>query len=161
VQSSPSPSTRETLPMRAASLLALSLCVILLPAADAPADESDRILKLFMDEFVELTPGKGKFPASFKMGSADEDAPAAEKPVVTVTFARPFAIAKYEVTQELWSVVTGKNASRWKGKRNSVEMMDWNDAVSFCEKATAMLHKKKLLPADEVIRLPSEAEWEY
>src|SRR5262245_36714434 len=94
VQSSPSPPTRET-PMRAASLLAVALCVLLLPAADTPDADAERILKLFMSELVELTPGKGKYPAWFKMGSADEGAPAAEKPVVTVTFARPFAIAKY------------------------------------------------------------------
>ena len=32
-----------------------------------------------------LTPGEGKFPASFLMGSADDAAPASEKPAVKVT----------------------------------------------------------------------------
>jgi formylglycine-generating enzyme required for sulfatase activity len=136
--------------MRAAVLLALPLIAVLLAAVGAPADEEgDRVLKLFVEEFVELTPGKGKFPASFEMGA------------VTVRFKSPFAVAKYEVTQELWSAVTGKNASRWKGKRNSVEMITWDEARQFCVKATTMLRARKLIDAKTVIRLPSEAEWEY
>jgi formylglycine-generating enzyme required for sulfatase activity len=91
-----------------------------LPARQAPKAQK-AILQLFVDEFVELTPGKGKFPASFEMGSAGDQAPAAEKPAVKVTFKQPFAIAKYEVTQELYLTVLGKNASRWRGPRNSVE----------------------------------------
>ena len=38
----------------------------------------DAILNRFADEFVTLTPGEGKFPASFKMGST---ADASEQPV--------------------------------------------------------------------------------
>jgi formylglycine-generating enzyme required for sulfatase activity len=148
--------------MRAAVLITLPLLAALLPAPDSVSEDKDgRVLKLFLDEFVELTPGKGKFPASFVMGSPEKDAPAAEKPTVTVRFKSPFAVARYEVTQELWSAVTGKNASRWKGKRNSVEMMTWDEARQFCDKATKMLHARKLLDAKDVVRLPSEAEWEY
>src|SRR5207302_6285958 len=100
---------------------------------------------------VELTPGKGKFPASFKMGSAERDAPASEKPAVTVRLKAPFAVAKYEVTQELYALVTGKNASRWKGRRNSVEMVSWEEANTFCARLTELLRKKKLLGDREVI----------
>jgi len=78
-----------------------------------------------------------------------------------VRFKAPFAVAKYEVTQELYQVVAGATPSKWKGPRNSVEMVNWDEANAFCTKATALLHKNKLLPAGEVIRLPSEAEWEY
>jgi formylglycine-generating enzyme required for sulfatase activity len=81
--------------------------------------------------------------------------------VVTITFQAPFAMAKYEVTQELWSLVMGTAPSRWKGKRNSVEMLTWNEANTFCEKVTELLHKRRLLGKDEIVRLPSEAEWEY
>ena len=59
-----------------------------------------------------MTPGKGKYPASFRMGSDDIDS---GKPVHDVTFDYSFAIAKYEVTQELYEAVMGKNPSRWKG----------------------------------------------
>jgi formylglycine-generating enzyme required for sulfatase activity len=124
-------------------------------------DAQQKILKLFVSEFVELTPGKGKFPASFEMGSSSATAPASEKPVVKVTFKHPFAMAKYEVTQELYYTVMGKNASKWRGPRNSVEMISWDDATTFCTKVTALLRKHKMIGDKEVIRLPSEAEWEY
>jgi formylglycine-generating enzyme required for sulfatase activity len=125
-----------------------------------PADRK-KVLKRFAEEFVELTPGKGKFPASFDMGSSSDAAPASEKPVVKVTFARPFAMAKYEVTQELYEVVMGKNPSRWPGPRNSVERVNWDEANTFCKKVTELLRQHKLIGASDVIRLPSEAEWEY
>src|SRR5262249_61694135 len=99
------------------------------------------------------------FPRSFAMGAAD--GPDAEKPVHMVTFAYPFRIAKYEVTQELYEAVAGANPSRWKGPRNSVEMVGWHEANEFCRKLTAELRQRKLIAADETVRLPSEAEWEY
>jgi formylglycine-generating enzyme required for sulfatase activity len=94
------------------------------------------------------------------MGSFD-DAPAAEKPDHAVTLRHPFAVARYEVTQELYEAVMGKNPSRWKGPRNSVEMVSWDEATDFCRKATAELRRLKLLGEKDVIRLPTEAEWEY
>jgi formylglycine-generating enzyme required for sulfatase activity len=139
-------------------LLFLVALGALLPAL-ADEDRALRILKRFIEEFVVLTPGEGKFPASFVMGS--EDGPASEKPPVKVTLKKPFALARYEVTQELYEVVTGKNPSRWQGPRNSVEVVSWDEANEFCRKVTTALHERKLIDGDEVIRLPSEAEWEY
>lgn len=57
--------------------------------------------------------------------------------------------------------VMGENPSRWKGPRNSAEMMSWEEANVFCHKLTERLRVAELIGADEVIRLPSEAEWEY
>jgi len=116
------------------------------------------LLKTFVDEFVSVTPGEGVFPASFEMGSADQPN---QQPIHKVTLADPFAMARYEVPQNLYESVMGTNPSRWKGPRNSVEMMSWNDATRFCEKMTAQLREAGLIHADEVIRLPTEAEWEY
>lgn len=121
--------------------------------------ELDRLLKTFADEFVAITPGAGKFPAEFRMGDA-EGAPN-ERPPHPVRLARAFAMAKYEVPQNLYEAVMGHNPSRWKGPRNSAEMFTWGDAVAFCRKATDLLRERKLLAADEEIRLPTEAEWEY
>jgi formylglycine-generating enzyme required for sulfatase activity len=139
-------------------VLSLGLSLWLVAFLAGQDEARDKILRRFVEEFVPLTPGKNNFPASFKMGS---DAQEASKPVHEVTLRRPFAIAKYEVTQELYEAITGKNPSKWKGKRNSVELITWNDAVEFCQKATAELRQKKLIGEREVIRLPSEAEWEY
>jgi len=150
---------------RFASALLLLAVVLLAVSAQqpkppkAPYRNKDEALKLFAGEFVPLTPGKGTFPASFRMGSAD--GPKSERPVHTVKLSKPFALAKYEVTQELYQAVMGKNPSKWTGPRNSVEMVSWNEAVAFCRQATAELRQRKLIAADEAIRLPSEAEWEY
>jgi formylglycine-generating enzyme required for sulfatase activity len=143
----------------------LSLNILVLAALAGPladdkqAVEKDRILKLFVEEFVALTPGEGRFPASFLMG--DENGPDVEKPPVKVKLSKPFALARYEVTQELYEAVTGANPSRWTGPRNAVERVSWEDASAFCRKVTDELRQRRLIGADEVIRLPTEAEWEY
>jgi outer membrane protein assembly factor BamB len=120
----------------------------------------DAILKLFESEFVTLSPGARKFPASFIMGSGKEGTDS-ERPARKVSLRGPFAIAKYEVTQELFFVIMGSNPSKWTGRRNSVDRVTWPEAVEFCDKVTVELRKRKLIGANEEIRLPSEAEWEY
>src|SRR3954467_6019620 len=84
---------------------------------DDPVQRKDAILKLFASEFVTLTPGAGKFPDSFQMGS-EKGGRETERPAHKVTLKSPFAMAKYEATQELYHAVTGKNPSKWKGPRN-------------------------------------------
>jgi formylglycine-generating enzyme required for sulfatase activity len=78
-----------------------------------------------------------------------------------VTLKEDFSMAKYEVPQNLYEAVMGENPSKWKGKRNSVEMMTYDEALQFCEKLTKLLRGQKLIAEDETIRLPTEAEWEY
>jgi formylglycine-generating enzyme required for sulfatase activity len=123
-----------------------------------PFPRKEEILKLFVDEFILVTPGKDKYPATFMMGSKKSPA---EGPVHEVALKKPFAMAKNEVTQELYQVVMGNNPARWKGPRNSMEVCTWHEANAFCAKVTEELRKRKLIAADEIIRLPSEAEWEY
>lgn len=130
------------------------LLVTLLFAAD-PADTD--VLKTFRDEFITITPGEGPFPAEFMMGGMRPN----EQPVRRVRFTRPFAIAKYEVPQNLYEAVMGANPSRWKGPRNSVEMVSFHEAEEFCRRVTEKLRAAGLIREDQVVRLPSEAEWEY
>ena len=138
------------------------MIVVLIVAATVTSDPSPKqlqLLKTFREEFVAVTPGKGKFPREFTMGRADgQDA---EQPVHKVVFGYNFQIARYEVPQNLWEAVMGNNPARWKGPRNSVEMISYDEAVAFCKKVTELMRAAKLITEKQVIRLPSEAEWEY
>tara|TARA_R100001132_G_C3271765_1_gene93847 strand:- start:128 stop:1225 length:1098 start_codon:yes stop_codon:yes gene_type:complete len=117
------------------------------------------LLKVFVKELVPITPGTGKFPQTFQMGSVKGEP--SERPVHKVTLTDSFWMSQYEVPQNLYQAVMGNNPSRWGGPRNSAEMFDWKTANEFCRKLTADLRKAKLIAANEEIRLPSEAEWEY
>lgn len=127
--------------------------------ADVSAEQV-KLLELFRKEFVLITPGKGDFPSSFEMGRA-EGGGDNERPVRVVKFKYSFAVARYEVPQNLWEAVMGNNPSRWKGPRNSVEMLSFEEAEKFCEKVTGLMRAAKLIKANQRVRLPSEAEWEY
>jgi formylglycine-generating enzyme required for sulfatase activity len=137
------------------TILAAS-CIATSATADDPA--LDALLKRFIEEFVSIAPGKEPFPEKQTLGSSN--GPENEQPQYDVQPA-PFSIAKYEVPQNLYEAVMGHNPSRWKGPRNSVEMMTWLDAVAFCQKTTQLLRERRLIAANEEIRLPSEGEWEY
>lgn len=142
------------------TLLLTACCPILFTTmtnADQLTDNQQKLLKTFRDEFVLITPGKGKFPKSFEMGSDQTT----ESPKHKVSFDYSFHVARYEVPQNLWEAVMGNNPSRWKGPRNSVEELTFDDAEKFCRTATEMMRTAKLIEKDQKIRLPSEAEWEY
>lgn len=138
-------------------LLALTICLF----SHEPTERQLALLKTFRDEFIQITPGQGQYPASFRMGSSDETADGAARPVREVTLRRGFEIARYEVPQNLWEAVMGINPSRWKGRRNSVEMLSFDEAVAFCQKTTELMRTAKLITPQQAVRLPSEAEWEY
>lgn len=90
---------------------------------------------------------------SFHMGDLNGGGSSDEKPVHRVTIAKAFAVGKYEVTQAQWRSVMGNNPSRFKGDRNPVEQVSWNDAKEFVRKLSAKTGKN--------YRLLSESEWEY
>jgi formylglycine-generating enzyme required for sulfatase activity len=148
------------IPWRLCLILAVvaRLCFPTSAPADDAADETARLLRTFREEFVAITPGKEPFPAEFQLGR--DQGPAAERPAHRVSI-KPFNLARYEVPQNLWQAVMADNPSRWQGKRNSVEMVSYDDALKFCRRATELLREAKLIGPREVVRLPSEAEWEY
>ncbi|MGA2031339.1 MAG: formylglycine-generating enzyme family protein [Thermoguttaceae bacterium] len=97
----------------------------------------------------------------FLMGSPDSDNNAGgdEKPQHRLRITRPFYLGKHLVTQEQWQAVTGNNPSHFKGPKNPVETVSWDDCQQFLEKLNA---KAGPLPAGEgEFRLPTEAQWEY
>jgi formylglycine-generating enzyme required for sulfatase activity len=96
----------------------------------------------------------------FQMGSPDSDSNArgSEKPQHLVQITKPFYLGVYEVTQQQYEKVMGKNPSEFKGAENPVERVSWTDAVEFCRKLSSLPEEKA---AGHVYRLPTEAEWEY
>ena len=141
-------------------MISALMMTLVMTAPPTPTPAQKKLLTVFKKEFIHITPGKGKYPKSFQMGRA-KGGRDNERPVTKITFSYTFHIAKYEVPQNLWQEVMGSNPSRWKGKRNSVEMLNFDEAEAFCKKCTSLMRAAKLIKADEVIRLPSEAEWEY
>ncbi len=128
-------------------------------AAD-PSPEHLKLLKTFRAEFVQISPGTAGFPATFSMGrlQGGEDS---QRPVHQVTLRDSFGIAKYEVPQNLWEAVMGSNPSKWKGPRNSVEWLSFDEAERFCARATQQMRDAGLIQKNQTVRLPTEAEWEY
>lgn len=147
-------------PLRSWCCATLATFVIaLFPSAPPENSEIDSLLKRFVEEFVRITPGEGKFPATYLRG--DNAGAPSERPAQEVKLSKPFSMAKYEVPQDLYQAVMGENPSRWKGVRNSAEMMTWHNAQVFCLRATKLLRQRKLIADEETVRLPTETEWEY
>ena len=128
-------------------------------AADENRAAASELLKRFDTEFVAVTPGRGVFPKTFRMGS--DEGPKSERPARSVMVGHDFWMARYELPQNLYAAVLGRNPSAWKGPRNSVEMVTWQEAATFCREATRLMRAQKLFGDDVEIRLPTEAEWEY
>ena len=72
----------------------------------------------------------------FLMGSPDSDDKASsdEKPQHRVRLTKPFYLGKYLVTQEQWEAVMGDNPSQFKGPKNPVEEVSWEDCQQFVGK---------------------------
>ncbi len=84
---------------------------------------------------------------------------------------KPFLIAKFPVTQEIYQLILQRDPSSFKGPRRPVETVSWFDAVEFCN---ALSMKMELRPAYSIdsegadidenangFRLPTESQWEY
>ena len=92
---------------------------------------------------------------TFTMGCTNEqgeDCLDNEKPSHSVT-VNSFYMGKYEVTQEEWEAVMGKNPSHFTGSNYPVEFISWSDIQLFIKRLNATTGKN--------YRLPTEAEWEY
>ena len=155
--------------MKRTLILALLLFAILVPptfvrAADPapPATQSEAkattqpAKTLTLEVGNKVTMKLVLIPAGkFIMGSPEggKDKEPNEWPQHEVTISKPFYMGVYEVTQEQYEAVVGKNPSQFKGAQNPVEMVSWDEAVAFCKKLSETSGKK--------VRLPTEAEWEY
>jgi formylglycine-generating enzyme required for sulfatase activity/tRNA A-37 threonylcarbamoyl transferase component Bud32 len=122
-------------------------------------------------------------PGEFMLGTSPEQIAAltpryrdtsplqAEQPQHKVRISKPFYLGMYEVTQQEYTAVTGKNPSYYspsgKGKdqmagvdtsRFPVESVSWADAAAFCDALSSLPAERA---ARRVYRLPTEAEWEF
>jgi len=111
-------------------------------------------------------------PGTFTMGSPKREVGRmGNETQHEVTLTKGFYLGKYEVTQEQYEKVMGKNPSRFKGNKLPVEMVSWNDAVTFCEALTKMelqnnygrddYSENKINTGSWEFNLPTEAQWEY
>jgi formylglycine-generating enzyme required for sulfatase activity/serine/threonine protein kinase len=108
----------------------------------------------------------------FVMGSPEAERGREEQELPhRVKISRPFYMGMFEVTQEEYEKVTGKNPSHFRGggpgadalqgldpKRFPVESVSWQDAQDFCDKLSHLPEEER---AGRMYRLPTEAEWEY
>jgi formylglycine-generating enzyme required for sulfatase activity len=85
---------------------------------------------------------------SFMMGGGSEG------PVHMVTLTKGFWMGKYEVTQAQWKSVMGSNPSCFMGDKRPIQNVSWNDCQEFIRKVNELLK-------DGMVRLPTEAEWEF
>ena len=112
-------------------------------------------------------------PGEFDMGSPEEEeGRSSDETRHQVRLTKGFYLGQYEVTQEEYVRVMGRNPSDFKTgnpgpgqrvagqdtKRFPVENVDWEDAVEFCKRLSELPDEAK---AGHVYRLPTEAEWEY
>jgi formylglycine-generating enzyme required for sulfatase activity len=91
----------------------------------------------------------------FVMGDAEGERD--EKPH-HVKLTTPYFIGTCEVTNSQWLAVMGSAPTRSEEPDHPVDSIDWEQAVAFCDKLSALPGEKA---QGNRYRLPTEAEWEY
>jgi formylglycine-generating enzyme required for sulfatase activity/predicted DNA-binding WGR domain protein len=99
-------------------------------------------------EMVLVPAGKFVMGSPKKEDGRDDDEAQHE-----VTLTKSYYMGKYEVTQEQWKAVMGKNPSYSKNAKYPVTNVSWDDCKKFIKKLNGITKGK--------YRLPTEAEWEY
>jgi len=113
-------------------------------------------LELSKGNVVELI---GCPAGEFEMGCAEYGA---INELHTVVISRPFWLSKYKITRRQFGWFQAEPSSEYIQKVGGDDVpraMCYWDAVAFCEKLTKRFKGK--IPKGYVIRLPTEAEWEY
>jgi formylglycine-generating enzyme required for sulfatase activity len=103
-------------------------------------------------------------PGSFRMGSPTNEVGrlSDEGPQTVVTLTKGFYMSKYKVTQKDYQWVIGTYPSVFTGDDSRpVETVSWEDATNYCARLTQRERAARVIPANCVYRLPTEAEWEY
>ena len=70
-------------------------------------------------------------------------------------------MSKHPVTQREYKRLMGMNPSHTVQDSHPVEMVNWFQAVEYCQKLSQEARLEGRIGPDQVFRLPTEAEWEY
>jgi formylglycine-generating enzyme required for sulfatase activity len=128
------------------------------PSSLRPAGKLEVIANSIGMKLVRIPAGQ------FRMGSPGTEAEREpEEALHEVAITRPFWMGAYEVTQAEYAKIESKptahfSAERGGGPDHPVENIEWNAAVAFCNKLSALAAETQ---AGRKYRLPTEAEWEY
>jgi len=97
--------------------------------------------------------GSNKNPIDPSGNATVKQPPENEVPQHEVVITKPYYMGRYEVTQEQWFEIMGKNPSAHKGRKLPVENISWEDCQEFIKKLNAKTKGG--------YKLPTESEWEY
>jgi formylglycine-generating enzyme required for sulfatase activity len=135
---------------------------LLRPSAEAALKPKDTFRECRAEPSGDYCPEMVVVPAgSFVMGARPDEVgqDSSPQPQHAVTFARPFAVSKYQVTFDEWDACVAygdckpKDDNGWgRGSRPTI-FVSWRDAKDYVGWLARMTGKP--------YRLPSEAEYEY
>ena len=146
---------------------ALVLIIFLFFCPTAVAQQPKEVTNSIGMKLVLILPG------SFRMGSPEEEKGREHwETQHQVAISNWYYLGACEVTQDEYEKLTGKRPSayrgsqksfgqvgeRFRGAKNPVNQISWEDAISFCKKLSDLPEEKT---AGREYRLPTEAEWEY
>lgn len=102
------------------------------------------------------------YAGTFMMGRypGEQDTGSDEYPEHEVTLSQNYYMGKYELTQAQWRAVTGTNLSQFSGDTFPVESVAWDEIRDFFL-TRLNNHIIETGQGPFLIRLPTEAEWEY
>ncbi|MDD5348707.1 MAG: SUMF1/EgtB/PvdO family nonheme iron enzyme [Chthoniobacteraceae bacterium] len=119
----------------------------------APADQAAPAVKV--DENYRAP--RAAAPAEKGKNITQEIAPGTTLDLVWVDAVGCW-VGKYEVTQQQYEGIAGKNPSTYRGATLPVDNVNWNDATAFCKKLTARLREAGLTSSGNAT-LPTEQQW--